>query len=53
MFSSEGCPNCTSIHIYRSHRKPYERIFLFFLTNWTPHRCNECGRRFYLIQRDV
>ena len=49
MFSKKRCPTCTSHQIRRSHRRAIERAVLFLFPWIVPHRCNECGRRFYLL----
>ena len=45
MFSKKRCPTCTSHQIRRSHRRTIERALFWII----PHRCNECGRRFYIL----
>lgn len=44
------CPRCNSAQVRRSRRHAIERILLPFASAC---RCNECGRRFYSIARDL
>jgi hypothetical protein len=49
MYRKKRCPTCTSHQIRRSHRRAIERTLFFLFPYILPHRCNECGRRFYIL----
>ena len=49
MYLKKRCPSCTSHQIRRSHRRAIEKALLFLFPRIVPHRCNECGRRFYIL----
>jgi hypothetical protein len=49
MYRKKRCPTCTSHQIRRSHRRTIEKTLLFLFPRIVPHRCNECGRRFYIF----
>jgi ribosomal protein S27AE len=41
------CPRCGQSYLFRSHRRPMEKVFLS-LMGWRPYRCGTCDFRFYL-----
>jgi rubredoxin len=41
------CPRCGQSYLFRSHRRPMEKMFLSLL-GWKPYRCGTCEFRFYL-----
>jgi rubredoxin len=41
------CPRCGQSYLFRSHRRPMEKMFLSLL-GWKPYRCGTCDFRFYL-----
>jgi rubredoxin len=41
------CPRCGQSYLFRSHRRPMEKMVLSLL-GWKPYRCGTCDFRFYL-----
>jgi len=41
------CPRCGQSYLFRSHRRPMEKMFLSLL-GWKPYRCGTCDFRVYL-----
>ena len=44
-----SCPNCSSLEVFRSHRRGFIERYVLLPLRMRPYRCIKCDTRFYAL----